>query len=327
MMWALLLWVASSGSIFVLAEPSGSCISDLLKTAATNLGRSDHADLTKYKGKLEEDWITNPVELQGMDVKTLSNYMPWGLAHEVHAIVNTKTISVDDAQQQQYNREAANFDGSVINSMRARAASPNFNMYDMVGDDDDVDASSYFERNGLQTPPSAADAITRKRMLLQPSNNITSTSPIHANDNLTNIIEEAKTGNFHAARIRQDLLNPDVYDKHAYPWDYVWYGKKVGNRTGIPLEFNINFQKVAGVDVVNSVVDFVVWFRLVWYDPRLTWDPKEYGDLSEAWFWIGDGGAGGETSEIWTPDIELWNLEHGFLTERDHRFIVIQAKM
>ena len=27
--------------------------------------------------------------------------------------------------------------------------------------------------------------------------------------------------------------------------------------------------------------------------------------------WVGDGGTGGETSEIWTPDVELWNLETG----------------
>ena len=41
--------------------------------------------------------------------------------------------------------------------------------------------------------------------------------------------------------------------------------------------------------------------RIEWVDPRLTWNPEEYDNLTNAWFWIGDGGSGGETSEIWTP--------------------------
>ena len=55
------------------------------------------------------------------------------------------------------------------------------------------------------------------------------------------------------------------------------------------------------MDIVNSVMDLVVWLRLAWVDPRLTWKPEEYGNLTMTWFWIGDGGAGGETTEIWTP--------------------------
>ena len=74
---------------------------------------------------------------------------------------------------------------------------------------------------------------------------------------------------------------------------------------------NINFHRVFSVDIVNSVIDLVVWLRLQWVDPRLTWIPEEYGGLNTSWFWLGDGGNGGETSEIWTPDVELWNLDVG----------------
>lgn len=57
--------------------------------------------------------------------------------------------------------------------------------------------------------------------------------------------------------------------------------------------------------------DIIAWMRIEWVDPRLTWNPAEYGNLTKTWMWIGDGGSGGETSEIWTPDLELWNLDEG----------------
>lgn len=135
---------------------------------------------------------------------------------------------------------------------------------------------------------------------------------------LESIIEDAKRGDDANARLRHDLLRGHDgdfdkyhYDKHSYPWEYVWHGQAAGDRKGVPVEMNINFHRVFEVDIVDSVMDLVVWLRFVWVDPRLTWRPEEYGDLNETWVWIGDGGAGGETSEIWTPDVELWNLETG----------------
>jgi hypothetical protein len=73
----------------------------------------------------------------------------------------------------------------------------------------------------------------------------------------------------------------------------------------------INFHRVYTVDVIDPVLDLIVWFELTWIDPRLTWIPSEYSNHTKVWFWISSGGAGGETSEIWTPDIELWNLDQG----------------
>ncbi|KAL7441043.1 hypothetical protein ACHAXM_008277 [Skeletonema potamos] len=45
--------------------------------------------------------------------------------------------------------------------------------------------------------------------------------------------------------------------------------------------------------------------------------------MSKVWFWIGDGGAGGETSEIWTPDIELGNLQSGLSETLDDSNAVV----
>ena len=188
------------------------------------------------------------------------------------------------------------------------------------GDDSDSESSSsYFERNGLIPPPIISG---RRAQTVKPaaeaSNNETETLSL-----LEDVIEDARLGEDANARLRYDLLRGhDVnfdkyyYDKFSYPWEYVWHNQSVGSRTGVPIETNINFHSVSSVDVVNSVMDLVVWFRMVWVDPRLTWDPAEYGGLNKTWFWLG----GSETSEIWTPDIELWNLEEGLSDSLEDTF-------
>mmetsp|Transcript_19495 Transcript_19495/g.41118 ORF Transcript_19495/g.41118 Transcript_19495/m.41118 type:complete len:730 (+) Transcript_19495:122-2311(+) len=160
---------------------------------------------------------------------------------------------------------------------------------------------------------------------------------------LGDILQDAKYGEDANTRLRYDLLwghdgERYYYDKHSYPWEYVWHknGTKTKTksngdaswqeqqqqqqRTGVPIEMNINFHRVFDVDIVNSVMDLVVWFKLVWVDPRLTWNPADYGNLNETRFWIGDGGSGGETTEIWVPDIELWNLETGLQTSLEDTY-------
>lgn len=111
-------------------------------------------------------------------------------------------------------------------------------------------------------------------------------------------------------KLRSHLLSN--YDKNSYPWEFAWSAASSpdGNRPGLTVELGVNFHRVYDVDVSNSVIDLVVWVRQRWIDPRLTWDPNDYNNITKSWFWIGDGsGPGGETSEIWTPDLQLWNME------------------
>ena len=61
--------------------------------------------------------------------------------------------------------------------------------------------------------------------------------------------------------------------------------------------------------MAESTADLVVWVRIKWTDPRLRWDPADFGGLTHTWFFLFDGMGGGEVSEIWTPDIYLWNQE------------------
>jgi hypothetical protein len=63
--------------------------------------------------------------------------------------------------------------------------------------------------------------------------------------------------------------------------------------------------------------------RLVWTDTRLSWDPADYGDLDTVWFWVEGGSGMSETSEIWTPDIELWNQKESIQTSFSNSFAVV----
>ena len=97
---------------------------------------------------------------------------------------------------------------------------------------------------------------------------------------------------------------------HSYPWEYVWYNDTNNKRTGVPVEMNVNFHRVFDVDIIGSVMDLIVWFRLKWADPRLAWEPNDFGGLNKTRVWIGDGGTGGETSEIWVPGMFLFVVYH-----------------
>jgi hypothetical protein len=110
-------------------------------------------------------------------------------------------------------------------------------------------------------------------------------------------------------KLRHDLLLN--YDRNSFPWAFAWNNTNsstAGLRQGLPIEVGINFHRVFAVDIINSVADLTVWFRQSWTDPRLAWDPADYNGTTVTWFYVGDGVGAGETSEIWTPDTELWNM-------------------
>jgi len=138
--------------------------------------------------------------------------------------------------------------------------------------------------------------------------------------------------------LRASLL--EDYDRTVYPFETLWSSSTNSNnaqqhrttRRGLDLEVGLNFHRVFAVDVTTSVADLVVWVRMRWHDPRLAWDSTTASSSSSSnenttttandntsdtnnaidtlHFWVGDGsGSAGEMSEIWTPDLELWNMQ------------------
>lgn len=94
------------------------------------------------------------------------------------------------------------------------------------------------------------------------------------------------------------------YDRYSYPFEHLW---EWNNGTGLSIDLSINFHRVFSLDVTASTADLIVWVRQVWNDPRLVWDPKDYSNITTVQLWVESGIGAGETSQIWTPDLHLWN--------------------
>ena len=125
------------------------------------------------------------------------------------------------------------------------------------------------------------------------------------------------------------------YDRNAFPWNYIWELQQnsttttEGNATpsarkGLDVDMALNFHKVHQLNVAESTADLVTWFRIAWNDPRLRWDPNEFGNLTKTWFWIEQGMGGNEASEIWTPDIALWNQEEPLYKTLEDAYAQVQ---
>eukprot|EP00537_Pseudo-nitzschia_pungens_P007091 CAMPEP_0172361556 /NCGR_PEP_ID=MMETSP1060-20121228/5364_1 /TAXON_ID=37318 /ORGANISM="Pseudo-nitzschia pungens, Strain cf. cingulata" /LENGTH=767 /DNA_ID=CAMNT_0013083845 /DNA_START=46 /DNA_END=2349 /DNA_ORIENTATION=- len=156
-------------------------------------------------------------------------------------------------------------------------------------------------------------------------------------------------------RLRVTLLTG--YEKNSFPFEWAWtqnfesgtydrIGDKLKTRVdpqfqnvggtngtsassfhktreGLPVEIGLNVHKVYSVDVAASTVDLLAWLSLAWYDPRLAWNPEDFGGLNCTWFFVGDGIGGGEASEIWTPDIYLWNSADPIASTLDNAYIKV----
>jgi hypothetical protein len=145
-------------------------------------------------------------------------------------------------------------------------------------------------------------------------------------------VAEGKSKSFGSLSEAQSALRETLlsnYDRGALP---PYFPPEVDdeNRTEqvnvsepVTVEIGINFHRVLDVDVVKSEVALLTWMRLVWTDTRLSWDPADYGDLDTVWFWVEGGSGMSETSEIWTPDIELWNQKESIQTSFSNSFAVV----
>eukprot|EP01024_Parvocaulis_polyphysoides_P007931 TRINITY_DN12332_c0_g1_i1.p1 TRINITY_DN12332_c0_g1~~TRINITY_DN12332_c0_g1_i1.p1 ORF type:complete len:290 (-),score=41.24 TRINITY_DN12332_c0_g1_i1:178-1023(-) len=95
--------------------------------------------------------------------------------------------------------------------------------------------------------------------------------------------------------LREYLL--ENYDTQIWPWSQQ---KSVCNVTT-----DINFHRVLDVDMSKRTLNVMAWLSLNWYDPRLTWDPKNWNNITQIWF----GDSEFNEGEIWNPKIDLWNSE------------------
>jgi len=122
--------------------------------------------------------------------------------------------------------------------------------------------------------------------------------------------------------LREDLLKD--YDRGSMPPFVLPEGGVAKNESEpTTVQVGINFHRVLDVNVVQSEIDLLTWMRFIWTDRRLSWDPAEYNGLDKIWFWVEAGAGMSETSEIWTPDIELWNQKDSIKTSFSDTFAAV----
>eukprot|EP01025_Chloroclados_australasicus_P046465 TRINITY_DN5126_c0_g2_i1.p1 TRINITY_DN5126_c0_g2~~TRINITY_DN5126_c0_g2_i1.p1 ORF type:complete len:513 (+),score=16.87 TRINITY_DN5126_c0_g2_i1:832-2370(+) len=73
---------------------------------------------------------------------------------------------------------------------------------------------------------------------------------------------------------------------------------------GIPCNVytEVVFNKVLDVDLTHGTMSILIWLRLRWRDPRLTWDPIDWNNITILFL---------DQHEIWNPEIEIWNSQDG----------------
>lgn len=99
-------------------------------------------------------------------------------------------------------------------------------------------------------------------------------------------------GNPDAKRLYDDLLS--TYDRLARP---------VKNHTEtLMVKLGLKLTQLLNIDEKNQIMTTVVWLKQQWFDHKLTWDPREYGNVSALHI---------PSQLIWIPDLVLYNNADG----------------
>lgn len=110
----------------------------------------------------------------------------------------------------------------------------------------------------------------------------------------------------HATRLHEDLLQG--YNKIVAPRSI-----RVPNNlstAGTDVYLQLRFFKVVSVMPSTGMMTLRVWWRLSWNDLRLSWDPAQYGNITELKFHAMDI-TDPETTDIWLPDATPYNAASG----------------
>jgi hypothetical protein len=119
--------------------------------------------------------------------------------------------------------------------------------------------------------------------------------------------------NVYATNLRGDVLSRSYlgapYDRDVPP---------ISNRSltpgpaghysdsGTDVRLSIRFFKVEAVNAAHATMTLKVWVRMYWVDERLSWNPADYGNLTETYY-RADQTIGDEVTQIWVPDLQPYN--------------------
>ena len=80
---------------------------------------------------------------------------------------------------------------------------------------------------------------------------------------------------------------------------------------GTDVSLQLRFFKVESVTPAAGQMRTKLWWRTWWSDERLSWDPSQYGGVTELKFHASSY-TDPETSDIWLPDLTIYNSLDAF---------------
>ena len=88
------------------------------------------------------------------------------------------------------------------------------------------------------------------------------------------------------------------------------------SQAGTDVELQIRFFKILSVTPSSGTLELKVWYRMMWQDERLAWDPADYNGITEVGFHAYSH-HDMESSEIWLPDVQPYNAVSGLMHTLD----------
>ncbi|GAB1606059.1 acetylcholine receptor subunit alpha-like 1 [Argonauta hians] len=97
----------------------------------------------------------------------------------------------------------------------------------------------------------------------------------------------------HALRVYDYIMNTKMYNRLIRP---------SGKNNILVVRLGLRISQLIRVDAKNQVMTTSVWLKHEWYDKRLSWDPKEFGNVRYVNI---------PSDSLWRPDIVLYNNADG----------------
>ncbi|CAI9731365.1 acetylcholine receptor subunit alpha-like 1 [Octopus vulgaris] len=96
-----------------------------------------------------------------------------------------------------------------------------------------------------------------------------------------------------AMRVYNYIMNTKEYNRLVRP---------AGDNAILLVRLGLRISQLIRVDAKNQVMTTSVWLKHEWFDKRLSWDPKEFGNVKQIKI---------PSDSLWRPDIVLYNNADG----------------
>lgn len=103
-------------------------------------------------------------------------------------------------------------------------------------------------------------------------------------------------------RLQRYLLQENAYNKLIRPWGRTLNGTVNFNDSKLTVKLGMRLSQILAVSEKNQILTTNLWLRHEWADQRLSWNPKQFGEIEMTHI---------PSDDLWRPDILLYNNADG----------------